>query len=261
MVETSGSGTVGDKGTDGRSPLRWAALGALVLIAVVAIFVWQQSGGGGGSLNAVAEAAVKTEHEPGGHVAIRGLIIGPDGKRVPMTGTMATDEDGNSSGVIHFPNPKTGEQLTMRIVQAGSMMYMSSGLFGPLPGGAKWMALDLSSAGASAAPVSTGDSAEEGLQLLKGIDNVEKVGREDVRGTPTTRYRGTTGPNDLRVEAWIDGDGRILRMSLGGSTSGAADKGSPQVRTTTEFLDFDRVPPVKVPDSSEVFDATSLGEG
>jgi hypothetical protein len=173
---------------------------------------------------------------------------------------MATDEAGNTRGVIHLSNPKTGAPITMRMVQAGSTMYMSSSLFGTLPGGAKWMGLDLSSAQASAAPVPTGDSAKEGLQLLEGIDNVEKVGQQEVRGTPTTRYRGTTGDKPLRVEAWIDGDGRILRMSLGDSTSGAGGQASSRVRTTTEFLDFARVPPVKVPDPSEVFDATSLAE-
>ena len=253
MVEGGGAG--------GRSALRWAAFGALVLLVVVGIFVWQQSGGGDGSLNAVAEAAEKTEHEPGGHTVMRGLITGADGEQVPMTGRMVTDEAGDIGGVIHFPNPKTGEQITMRMVQVGSMMYMSSSLFGSLPGGAKWMGLDLSSAEASAAPVPTSDSAKEGLQLLKGIDNVEKVGQEDVRGTPATRYRGTSGPGDkLHVEAWIDGDGRILRMSLGSSSSDDGGQGASNIDMTTEFLDFGPVPPVEVPDSSEVFDATSLAE-
>lgn len=123
------------------------------------------------------------------------------------------------------------------------------------------MKFDFSSGEASDSPIpSTGD-ATEGLTLLNSVDNVEKLGSEEVRGVPAIRYRGTTGHVDkpLHVEAWIDGDGRIVRMRLVNSP-GRGKGASPRIDMTTTFFDFGPVPAIKVPDPSEVFDATALAE-
>lgn len=244
-----------------RSFLRWMAIGVIVVIAAVAIVLSQQ-GGGGGSLNAVAEAAERTEHEPGGHAAIHGIITSPDGKKIVMTGTMVVDDSGDVSGAVSFPNPKSGDLEKMRMVGADSAMYVRSNLFGSLPGGAKWMKIDAPALGSSAGPAPTSGDAEEGLKLLQTVDNVEKLGEENVRGVPATRYRGTTGSSDkpLHVEAWIDGEGRVVRMRILNSPSGHGAEASPRIDMRTTFFDFGPVSPIKVPDPSEVFDATALGE-
>lgn len=243
-----------------RPPLRGAAIGLIVFLVAAGVFVWQQSGGGG-ALNAVAKAAEVTEHESGGHAAVRGIISG-DGRTIVMTGTMVFDHAGNVSGVFSFPDPKSRRRLKMQMVGDDGTMYMSSGLFGSLPEGAHWMKFDFSSGGASDALIpSTGD-ATEGLKLLNAVDDVEKLGSEEVRGVPATRYRGTTGPADkpMHVEAWIDGEGRIVQMRLVNSLSGRGEEARPKIDMRTTFFGFGPVPPIKVPDQSEVFDATALGE-
>lgn len=259
--ETTNSEAVDRNHAGGRSPLRWAAIGLVALLIAAGLFVWQQAGGGGGSLNALAKAAEVTEHEPGGHAAVHG-IISKDGKTIVMTGTMVFDDAGNISGVFSFPDPKSGRPLKMQMVGDDGTMYMSSGLFGSLPGGANWMKFDFSPGNTSGSPIpSTGDPTE-GLRLLNAVDNVEKLGREDVRGVAATRYRGTTGPADkpLQVEAWIDGDGRIVRTRLVNSLSAHGEGAAPKIDMRTDFYDFGPIPPIKAPDPSEVFDATALTE-
>lgn len=234
---------------------------AVVLLAAIVLVVSQLGGSSGGPLNAVAEAALKTEQEPGTHAVIYGIVTSPD-KTIVMRGTMVTDAAGRVSGVISFPNPKSSGRITMRMVEDRSVMYMRSSLFGSLPGGAKWMGLDFSSGAPSASPVPTTGDAEEGLKLLEEVDGVEKLGKADVRGVPTTRYRGTTGPGAKppHLEAWIDGRGRILRMRFVDSPSRKEGEASPKVDMQTDFVAFGPVPPIRVPDPSEVFDATALGE-
>jgi hypothetical protein len=120
------------------------------------------------------------------------------------------------------------------------------------------------------------------LALLEAVGNdVQKLGKEDVRGVPTTRYRGTISVSDeikrareagadalaslsekegspLHVEAWIDADGLVRRMRL--VNSRPSDKGDGPVTTDMrmDFIDFGIEPEIEVPDSSEVFDATEL---
>jgi len=65
----------------------------------------------------------------------------------------------------------------------------------------------------------------------------------------------------MHVDAWIDGDGRVLRMRLVNSPSSDGGEASSRIDMRTDFFDFGPVPPIRVPDSSEVFDATALGEG
>lgn len=259
--ETTTSGPDDDGRAERRFPLRGLAIGLIVLLAAAGVFVWQQGGGGGGPLNAVAKAAEVTEHEPGGHAAVH-TIISRDGKTIDMTGTMVFDETGNVSGVFSFPDPKSGRRLKMQMVGDDGAMYMSSGLFGSLPGGASWMKFDFSSGEASGAPISSTGDVTQGLKLLNAVNDVEKLGSDEVRGVPTTRYRGTSGPSDkpLHIEAWIDGDGRVVQTRLVNSPSGHGEGASPRIDMRIDYFDFGPVPPVKVPDPGEVFDATALGE-
>lgn len=262
MTETSTSTPAEVKGRRGRAPFLGVAIAfAVVLIAAIVLVISQLGGGSGGPLNAVAEAALKTEQEPGTHAVIHGIITSPD-KTIVMRGTMVTDAAGRLSGVLSFPNPKAPGGITMQMVEARSVMYMRSSLFGSLPGGAKWMKLDFSSGAPSGSPVPTTGDSEEGLKLLEKVDGVEKLGKADVRGVPTTRYRGTTGSGAKppHLEAWIDGKGRILRMRLVNSPSRNGGETSPKIDMRTDFVGFGPVPPIRVPDPSEVFDATAIAE-
>src|SRR5690242_5634756 len=59
-----------------RRRLWFGAAAMLALsVAIFALFAWSHGdGGGGGPLNVVAEAAAKTQSEPGGKVSVRTVI-------------------------------------------------------------------------------------------------------------------------------------------------------------------------------------------
>lgn len=253
---------------------------------MLAIFASQQGGGsdGGGPLNAIAEAAVKTQHEGGGRAVVRGLITEPGrSKPLTLTGRAVYDAAGMARGTLTVPDPKSNEPVKFEYVQDGTQMYMRSSKFGTLPEGRKWMGLDLSLGGELGTSLPTNGDAKGELEMLEQASGgVEEVGKENVRGVPTTRYRGKIGvaesvkrlreegANDaasyaekhsspLQLEAWIDAKGLVRRMRIAQLKSGGRAK-SPMIDMSTDFFDFGFEPEIEVPDSSEVFDATSLAQ-
>jgi hypothetical protein len=110
---------------------------------------------------------------------------------------------------------------------------------------------------------------------------VDRVGRAVVDGVPTRRYRGKIGVADsvkrLReegaetvaslvekhgtptaVEAWIDAKGLVRRVRIVQTRPGEDGKGSTTTDMRMDFFDFGAEPEIDVPDSDEVFDATSV---
>lgn len=214
------------------------------------------------------------------------IVSSPD-RSFTMTGRMVFDTETNRSrAVMTMPNPDSDGSLEMHIVSDGVVAYMRSDQFGSLPDGAEWMALDFSSFGAETeTPLATNGDARSELELLEAATgDVQEIDKEDVRGVPTTRYRGIIGVSEqvdrmrengaedvvasyvekkgspLRVEAWIDADDLVRRMRLVSFQPGKGDEGSTTMDMRMEFLGFGDVPEIEVPDSSEVFDATSLAK-
>jgi hypothetical protein len=133
-------------------------------------------------------------------------------------------------------------------------------------------------------PVPSGGDAAGELELLEhSTGGVQKLGREKVHGVATTRYRGTVDVSEnaqnlrdaggekiakvveekggpTQVEAWIDAKGRVRRTRIIGSQPADGDKGPSTTDMRVDFVDFGTVPKISVPDSSEVFDATSMAE-
>lgn len=272
----------------GRPPRRrgfWLlGVGLAVLVVAALLLASQQGdGGGGGPLNAIAEAAVKTQAEGGGRAFMRAAIAGGElSKPIVMTGRIAYDADGMSSGTISFPNPKTGKIVKMEAVQDKLHVYMRSSMFGTLPEGHEWMGLDLSFGDEIETPVPGGSDAKGELELLEKVSGgVDKVGREEVRGVMTTRYRGRISVADnakrlrglgadtmasdveevgspVQIEAWIDSKGLVRRMAVAQTKPGEEDKPPTTVDMRIDFFDFGYEPEIEVPDSGEVFDATSV---
>lgn len=250
-----------------RRGLWWTAT-VLLVVPVLAFVIWQQGrvGDGNAPLNAIAKAAEITQREPGGHAAMRATVSSPtQSKPLTIAGKVVFDNTGRSRGVLTMPNPDSGGRTEMQYVGDGASLFMSSPLFGSLPGGRKWMGLDFSSGEDPAAALPANGDAQQGLKLLEGVDDVKKVGREDVRSVPTTRYRGTLGTSGRRaplgVEVWIDANERVRRMRLVSSKPQTGGKGSTTIDMRMDFFDFGDVPEINVPRSSEVFDATALAEG
>lgn len=192
------------------------------------------------------------------------------------------DETGRSRGVFQtVPSSGSARLVKMQMVSDEAAMYMRSSQFGSLPGGREWMTIDFSSLGQEMdAPLPAGGDAKGELALLEAVTgDVQRLGREDVRGVPTTRYRGTVDASEnverlreegaedlaskieeepLQVEAWIDADGLIRRMRFVKSEPREGDEGPMTLDMRVDFYDLGISPEIDVPESSEVFDATSL---
>lgn len=259
----------------------------MVVIVVLAVFASQQGGEGGvgGPLNAIAEAAVKTQHEGGGRAAMRAVVTEPGvSEPLVMRGRTVYDADGVARGTVTVPDPKSNGSVKVEYVQDGTKMYMRSSRFGTLPEGRDWMGLDLSFGEGPDSSLPAGADAKGELELLeRATGGVEKVGKENVRGVSTTRYRGTVSPSEsakrwreegaeksasfvekrgvpLRVEAWIDAKGLVRRTRIMQLKPQEGAKGPTSMDMRIDFFDFGFEPEIEVPDSSEVFDATSLAE-
>lgn len=271
-------------------PLRFVL--GLSILAVVLVVVASLQGGDGDSTgplagppNAIARAAERTQQEPGGHVEVHAIYSSPESE-ITMTGQGVYDAEGDRARMsMTFPDPDSGATEEMEVVGDGTVMYMRSSLFGSLPDGANWMSLDYSFGDDLETPVPAGGDAAGELELLEhATGGVQKLGKEKVHGVPTTRYRGTVGVSEnaqhlrdaggdkiakvveekggpTQVEAWIDADGRVRRMRVVGRRPAEEGKGASTTDMRVDFVDFGTVPEISVPDSSEVFDATSLAEG
>lgn len=263
--------------------MRLAGAGLAALVLALALFAWQQGGDeGAGPLNAIAAAAERTQEELGARATIRTIVSGPDpSESFAISGAAVfNDETERSRSVLRFRNPESGEPMEMRTITDGLVMYMSSEIFGSLPGGKEWMKLDLSFGGDPELPFPSGGDPQEELQLLQEAIGARKLGKEEVRGVPTTRYRGTVDPSEhakrlreqdlddlaaateedetpLTVEVWIDADSLIRRMRY--LRSAHEGDGKPEtVDMRVDFFDFGISPEIDVPEESEVFDATAM---
>jgi hypothetical protein len=260
-VSTTKPANAADRSTRPRHPLRRIAAVLLVVFIAGGILLTQQGGDGSGPLNAMAKAAEVTQNEPGGHIAVHGLITVPDApKPLPLTGKMVYDREERSRGYMTVPDPKTGGRMKFLMAAAQNHVYISSELFGSLPGGRKWMGLDFPSTPGSTSMAGANDSAQQGFKMLEEAGDVERVGEERILGVETTHYRGALGGSDAKssdrpqIEAWIDSQERVRRMRIVGSPSRS------NLDMTMDFFGFGKVPPVTMPDPSEVFDASSLVE-
>jgi hypothetical protein len=233
------------------------------------VFASQQGGDDDGPLNAIAKAAERTQREPGGRASMHTIISSPArSESFTITGRMVFDAEDRSRAVLTVPRPDSDGSVKMRVIGEGSVMYMRSSLLGPLPDGREWMSLDLSFAEEPETPLPVNGDAKGELALLEAVTgDVQKLGKEDVRGVPTTRYRGTVEEDEeeeegtpLQIEAWIDADGLVRRMRFVKSQPREGGGGSMTIDMRMDFFDFGFAPKIDVPEPSEVFDATALAQ-
>lgn len=171
-------------------------------------------------------------------------------------------------------------------VYEGGTVYVSAAVLGaPTP----WVRLDAGEGGAGFAQDFSADLSRS-LAFLEGAgDEVEQVGREDVRGVATTRYRFTAdleaaaaaaegdaaawlreqvadrGLTRLPGEAWLDDEGRLRRLrytlDLDQSPTAGTAAGSAAVETTVEYYDFGLPVDIAPPPPDQVTDLSALGGG
>lgn len=237
--------------------------GLVILIVALALFAWPQGDDeeSDGPLNAIAAAAERTRSEPGGRAAMRTVVTSPGEPTLRIRGQMVFDEEERTKQVLTFPDRESGDLNEMEMVNEGLVMYVRSSAFGSLPDGAEWAMFDLASVeDGSDAPLPAEADAMGELELLEeATGGVEKLGKEDVRGVPTTRYRGMAeeeGKTPMQIEAWIDAGGLVRRMRMLQEQPGEGDEAPKTVDMTMDFFDFGATPEIDVPASDEVFDMT-----
>ncbi len=278
------------------------------LVALLAAVALAAAVGGCGStqatLDPIAQAAQATTHSGGSQIAMTASVQEPAlGSFLTVRGNgsfnMSRQEGELFFDIDGLPVAAQarlpGGHLQLTELFKDGVLYMGSPLFeGKLPGGAKWMKLDLtkveSSLGIDVQSLSSGQSnPTEFLQYLRGSGgSVTAAGHERVRGIETTRYEGTvdleraaqqipasdrgkleaaikqliakTGVGSYPVTVWIDDHHLVRRMEMKMTTSAGAGAGAGAGAATIDFemFGFGASPGVNAPAAGETFDATKL---
>jgi hypothetical protein len=192
------------------------------------------------------------------------------------------------SGLPASPATSPDGTVRMEEVFRSSTVYVGSSLFaGKLPGGARWMKVDLShvagGAGLSVQQLAGGQSnPAQMLDFLKGQGSVAVVGHDLVRGVGTTHYRGTidlghvadslpsveraklhatlskafaqTGSGRLPVDVWIDAHRLVRRMAI--VLSLAAGPQKLRLSVNVDLFGFGPTPAVSTPPAADTYDVT-----
>jgi hypothetical protein len=263
------------------------AAGLSVLLILVVAVAWLH-GSSEASLNPIAEAAVRTQQQPGSRIAIRGIYSLPTGQTMAMQGHGIYNGDtGLSRDVIEVAVPGPVGSIRMEGVGDESIVYMRSKLLAAgLPPGDRWMAIQPGLGGAGQTSIANNTGSEGQLEMLRATGaNIEDLGEAEVRGVATTRYAGTIDlslyatllakegrataaheyeqlaksmPAPIPVEAWLDDTGLVRQMRM--VMDIPSGNGAPPVKMdmTMEFFDFGATPKIDLPDRAEVFDSTPI---
>jgi hypothetical protein len=121
----------------------------------------------------------------------------------------------------------------------------------------------------------------QGLDYLRGATDIQEVGREDVRGVPTTHYKGVvelrrvadqfpelqpsverliqqTGIDRVPVEVWVDDDNLVRRMRQSYEGAQVGPGASMDMTSTVELYDFGTKVDVSPPPADETVDLSQL---
>jgi hypothetical protein len=248
------------------------------------------------AIDPVAQAADATTHADGAQLAMRVSVELPTGGS-PLT--IAGHGDINFKGheaelfmtVQGLPSsiaqklPSGG--LTMTELLSKSTIYIDSPVFGAkLPGGAKWVKLDLGKAasnlGLDPRTLSSGQTdPSQYLQFLKaGGGTIQKVGSDTVRGVATTHYKGSIdlakvadlvpskdkaatkaaiekltaqlGTASLPMEVWIDSKHMVRKLQLSISVTVSGQHVGTKIEE--ELFGFGPTPAVNPPAAGEVYE-------
>jgi hypothetical protein len=231
-----------------------------------------QAEGGGTPADAslIADAAARTAAARSARVSTSVLVTDPAGGRARFSGKGAFDFERRVGWMdlrlLEGDDGGYGGTSTA-IFRETSVYYRLPA--GALPGGKRWIRLDLQDVadalGIDLGPLVQGSQADPAQHLLwlSALDPaVTRIGEEEIRGTPTTRYRAAVdlgrlegqappgkeaewsayvqtlrdrlGLEFIPVEVWVDADGRVRRLTheLGFAGSGRS------ARVTTDLSDF-----------------------
>jgi hypothetical protein len=265
--------------------MRLAPLTAL-LAALLLVLAACDDGGGTGAApeERLANAQQATRDAESARVEMTISFEGAEGDA--MAGQQMTGE-----GVISFAGERGQLSLTMPELAAEGIDAIETRFVDGLvytqlpmgPGGDEvlWVRIDPEEQGAAGDATTTDPSAN--LGMLQGVEDVEEVGEEEIRGEPTTHYALTIDLEAARdqvddeqqraaieramrdldsatmpMEVWLDGDDRVRRQrqEVDLADVQAAQPGqapmSGTVVTVVEFYDFGVDVDVEAPPEDEV---------
>lgn len=274
----------------------------LVLLAAIAVLaavlISTGGSGGGGALDPVAQAAETTTHAGGVRMSLRGSVTVPGvASRLTFSGqgsfNFKAHEGDLTLTMAGLPQSVTsklnGASLQITELFKASSIYIGSPLLsGKLPGGARWMRLNLArfqqAVGLDPSSLTSGGAnPTQYLQYLKAAGGSSSiVGHEAVRGVATTHYAGKidllkaaeaqpganrsqlrgafqklvseTGLQTLPVDVWIDAHGLVRKVSVALRVAAGAQPVKTSIQS--EFYDFGPTRSITAPVDSEVFDMT-----
>ena len=219
---------------------------------------------------------------------------GASSRAVTVEGGGVTDFSGAASSMM-VGMPGMGD-LEMRQVGETVYMKMPDEFAAQTSGSKPWVRVDLDTLYGQqygGAPVQGGAAQDPTRQLeyLRGVsDSVEKIGEEQVRSVPTTRYRAILnlnredagmkeadqelakrlGTSKLPVEVWVDEENRVRRYALDMSVPmpenvapQGASQGDDELRTrmVIEYYDFGVPVDVQAPPRDQTMDGSKLLAG
>jgi len=184
--------------------------------------------------------------------------------------------------------------FSVELVIDGQTVYVKSTLLTKFAGQDKpWLKVDAEEWNKSGSSFGGGGQNDPGafLKFLEGAgDEVTTVGREDVRGVPTTHVRttldvakvvagasgaerrklddqldglGGTGEalRHIPADAWLDDDGYVRKVTLSFGAPGTGGGPAVTAKVVVELYDFNEPVDVKVPDPADVamLDPSLLG--
>jgi hypothetical protein len=232
--------------------------------------------------DAVFLAASKTS-DVGTYKADISGTVDAAGQSVELSGTGEFDGK-HKRGSMTMTTSVAGQDIDMDVVYAYPVMYMRvpPGLLPGLPAETPWVKIDLDELGKRAGfgSIQLMQSQEQadpsqGLKYLEGVSEVQAVGAEDIRGLPTTHYKGLVDLSDLAnknpelkpsldklmeqagisrvpIEAWIDDDGFVRQIKETFDTAGATTS------MTIQLYDFGVAVDVSPPPDNETVNLTQL---
>ena len=210
---------------------------------------------------------------------------------VTMNGTGVTGFDPKKPEVDFTMSMDMGaESVEIRMIMLGQMMYMK------MPEGAgaatPWVSLDIDALSKKSGvdlgalqQMSNADPTATLAYLEGASDDVKEVGKEEVRGEPTTKYTATLdlskaassvedarakkavqdavkqlGVSTLPVTIWIDDEGRMRKMvqSIDLSKIPGAPAGGEPMTITMELYEFGVDLDVTAPPADQVSDGSAL---
>jgi hypothetical protein len=240
------------------------------------------------AVDPVAQAATKTVNSGSVEVAMSGKVSAA-GQEIPLKGEGVFDLKAKRGQLTMTTSVPGQGDVRVEEIMDGLVLYMrSDALAAALPGGKKWLKIDLVAAGRQTGidmsqlqQLSGGGDPTQFLSYLAKAGNVRKVGSEDINGTPTTHYHATidfaklagsagsaaasvrqvqklTGQKTMPTDIWIDGSQRVRRQTV------AINVKQPvpiSVDLTIDFKRFGVPVDVHAPAAADTADAADLSGG